>query len=181
MNYQIDFAHSNIGFSVRHMMITKVRGQFDKFSGEVSLDEQNPENTTVHIVIDASSINTREGQRDAHLSSPDFLDTAQYPELIFDSRRVEVLDETHAILTGDLTIRGVTKEVSMDVDFSGKATSPWGSVQYGFTGHTVINRKDWGLTWNKALETGGMLVGEDITIDIELELIQVPETEAAAK
>lgn len=177
MSYQIDNAHSQIQFTVRHMMISRVRGWFEKFSGEFEIDENNPADSKIDVRIEAASINTREPQRDAHLRSPDFLDAEKYPYLTFTSKRVEVLDSTHAKLYGDLTIRDVTHEVAMDVEYNGQAKSPWGTTSLGFNGHTVINRKDWDLTWNKALETGGVLVGEEITIDIELELVQVVEAE----
>lgn len=177
MSYQIDNAHSQIQFTVRHMMISRVRGWFEKFSGEFDIDEQNPSVSSVNVQIEAASINTRDDQRDAHLRSPDFLDAESYPYMTFTSTRVEVLDKTHARLYGDLTIRDITREVEMDVEYTGQAKSPWGTTSLGFNGHTVINRKDWNLTWNKALETGGMLVGDDLTIDIELELIQVAEPE----
>lgn len=183
MSYQIDNAHSQVQFTVRHMMISKVRGWFEKFEGSVELNEAKPANTKVDVRIETASINTREAARDGHLRSADFFESEKYPYMTFKSTRVEVLDSTTARLYGDLTIKDVTNPVVLDVEYSGSAKSPWGSTSYGFSGHTVINRKDWGLTWNKGLETGGVLVGDDITIDIELELVQVPEkqAEAAAK
>jgi len=180
MKTAIDFTHSQIQFTVRHMMISKVRGTFEKFDGVIDLNPDRPQDTRVEVQIDASSINTRDANRDAHLRSPDFLNAEQYPHLTFKSTSVEVISPTTARLNGDLTIRGVTKPVSMDVEFAGKARSPWGVEAYGFTAHTEINRKDWGLVWNQALETGGVLVGEEISIDIELELTVQPEAEAAA-
>lgn len=179
MAYQIDTTHSQVQFTTRHMMIAKVRGWFEKFEGTVELDEENPANTTVNVRIDASSINTREPQRDAHLRSPDFLAADDYPFLVFQSKDVELIDDRNARLIGDLTIRDITREVVLDVEYSGSAKSPWGTTSYGFSGATVINRKDWNLTWNKTLETGGWLVGEEINIDIELELVKVPETQNA--
>ncbi len=179
MSYKLDNAHSQIQFTVRHMMISKVRGWFEKFDGTFDLNEQDPAKTSIEVKIDAASINTREPQRDGHLRSPDFFNAEQYPYLTFMSTRVDVLDSNHAKLYGDLTIRDVTKPVVIDVEFQGAAKSPWGASSYGFNGHTVINRKDWNLTWNVALETGGVLVGDEITIDIELELVQVPETAPA--
>ena len=178
--YQIDYSHSQIQFTVRHMMISKVRGWFEKFEGEVNLDEQNPANTTVNIKIDASSINTRDEKRDGHLRSADFIESENHPYLTFISKRVDVTGPESAKLYGDLTIRGISHEVVLDVTYNGSAKSPWGTTSYGFNGHTVINRKDWNLTWNAALETGGVLVGDEITIDIELELVKVAETEATA-
>lgn len=176
MIWMIDPAHSRIEFLVRHMMISKVRGVFENFTGSVALDEENPENTAVEVEIDASSINTREERRDAHLRSADFLDAENYPTLTFRSKTVERLGENAARMTGELTIRGVTRPVVMDVEFNGIAKSPWGQESAGFTAHTAINRKDWGLTWNQALETGGVLVSDEIEINIELELIKQLES-----
>ena len=175
MLWMIDPAHSRIEFLVRHMMISKVRGVFEQFNGSVALDEDNPANTTVEVFIDAASLNTRDERRDAHLRSADFLDAENHPHLTFRSKKVERLGENTARMTGDLTIRGVTREVVMDVEFNGIAKSPWGQESAGFTAHTAINRKDWGLTWNQALETGGVLVGDEIEINIELELIKQVE------
>lgn len=180
MSWQIDTAHTHIQFSARHMMISKVRGEFDRFSGTVHLDENAPENTTVEVQIEAASVNTRNTDRDNHLKSPDFFNAAEYPYLTFRSTRVERTGDDTARLHGDLTIRDVTRPAVLDVVYLGQAKSPWGAISAGFNASTTINRKDWGLTWNVALETGGMLVGEDITIEIELELVKQPETETAA-
>ena len=180
MTWQIDPAHSSIQFTVRHMMISKVRGNFEKFSGTIDFTEENPANSTVAVEIDAASINTREEQRDGHLKSPDFLNVAEFPTLTFKSTRVEPSSSDEGKLIGDLTIRDITKEVVLDVEYVGKAKSPWGTTSAGFSGSTTINRTDWGLTWNQTLETGGILVGDKIKIDIELELIEVAEQEAVA-
>lgn len=178
MSWQIDLAHSQIQFSVRHMMISKVRGRFKSFNGSVELDEQNPSNSSVEVQIEAASIDTENTDRDVHLKSPDFLDAAQFPYLTFKSKRVEQSDASNGKIIGDLTIRGVTNEVVLDVEFAGKAKSPWGTTSAGFSAETKINRKDWGLTWNVGLETGGILVGEEITISIEVEVVeQVPASE----
>ncbi|HRQ37878.1 MAG TPA: YceI family protein [Chloroflexota bacterium] len=178
MTWQIDSAHSQIYFTVRHMMISKVRGQFESFTGTVNYNEENPTSTTVDIQIDAASLNTKEGQRDGHLKSPDFLDVANYPVVRFQSTKVEKTGEDTGKLYGELTIRDVTKPVVLDVEYAGQAQSPWGTVSAGFSGSTSINRKDWGLNWNQALETGGVLVADKIQIEIELELVKVPEAEA---
>jgi polyisoprenoid-binding protein YceI len=180
MPFQIDASHSEIQFSVRHMMVSKARGVFEKWSGTVALNPEHPEQTTVEVSIDASSINTRDGQRDGHLKSPDFLAVEQFPTLDFKSTRVEVTGKTTAKLYGDLTIRGVSKPVVVDVEYQGSAKSPWGTTSYGFSGSTKINREDWGLNWNAALETGGWLVGKEVQIDIELELVQAAEQAAQA-
>lgn len=179
MSWQIDSAHSEIQFTVRHMMISKVRGRFETFSGTVAYDEANPTNTIVDIAIDTNSINTREGQRDGHLRSPDFFNTELYPAITFQSTQVEQTAENKGKLIGNLTIRDVTKEVALDVTFEGKAQSPWGTTSIGFSATTKINRKDFNLTWNQALETGGVLVGDDVTINIELELVQQAEAQPA--
>lgn len=180
MSWKIDPAHSEITFSVRHLMVSNVRGRFERFSGVVNFDEENPQNSSVEVQIEAASINTREPQRDAHLRSPDFLNADQFPYLTFKSKRIEVLDDSHGRIIGDLTIRDVTREVTLDVVFNGKVKSPFGMMTAGFSASTKINRKDWGLVWNVALETGGVLVGEEINIQIELELIQELQTEQTA-
>jgi polyisoprenoid-binding protein YceI len=172
MSWQIDSAHALIEFSVTHMMIAKVRGRFNEFSGIVELNEDNPEKTNVSVEIDVSSIDTRNKQRDDHLRSPDFFNIAEYPKIVFKSTNVEVLGEKKATLTGDLTIKNITKPVSLDVVFNGMSKSPMGTTSAGFSAHGKINRKDWELTWNQSLETGGVLVGDDIDINIEIELIK---------
>ena len=180
MSWMIDSAHTEANFAVRHMMISNVRGQFQKVAGTVEFDVANPANTLVDVQIEAASISTREAQRDGHLRSPDFLDAEKYPYLTFKSKRVEVKDATHARLIGDLTIRDVTKEVALDVEYNGSARSPWGTTSAGFSAKTAIKRKEWNLNWNVALETGGWLVGDDVHINIELEIVQQPEAAPAA-
>jgi len=177
MAWQIDQSHSHIQFSAKHMMIATVRGRFEKFTGTVEGDEQNPTAAKVNVQIEAASLDTREERRDAHLRSPDFFNVDQYPSITFTSTRVEQVDATHARLIGDLTIRDVTKAVVLDVEYEGQAKSPWGTVSAGFSAQTKINRKEWGLNWNVALETGGWLVGDQITINIELELVKQVEQE----
>jgi polyisoprenoid-binding protein YceI len=179
MSWKIDPAHSQINFAVRHMMISNVHGRFENFSGAVELDEQNPANSSVEVQIEAASINTREPQRDAHLRSPDFLNADQFPYLTFKSKHIEIVDEAHGRIIGALTIRDTTQEVALEVEYSGMAKSPWGTMNAGFAATTKISRKDWGLLWNVALETGGWLVGDEVKIDIELEIIKQPETAAA--
>jgi polyisoprenoid-binding protein YceI len=179
MSWTIDTAHSEVNFTARHMMISNVRGRFEKFSGTVDFDEANPANTKVRVEIDAASIYTREPQRDGHLRSADFFNVEQYPVITFQSKRVELLDERRARLIGDLTIRDVTREIALDVEYSGMSQSPWGTTNAGFTASTQINRKDWGLTWNVALETGGWLVSDEIKIDLDLEIIRQAEAAPA--
>jgi polyisoprenoid-binding protein YceI len=180
MSWKIDPAHSQITFSVRHMMISNVHGRFDKFNGTVEFDEKNPTQSLVDIQIDAASINTLEPNRDGHLKSPDFFNVAKYPEITFKSKRVVVTSEKSGKLYGDLTIMNTTKEVVLDVEYSGTAKSPYGTMSAGFEGSTKISRKDWGLTWNVTLETGGWLVGDVIHVNIELEIVKQPEMEAVA-
>lgn len=175
MSWQVDQSHTHVNFTARHMMISKVRGEFMKYDIDVAFNEETPTKTTVDVKIYADSINTRDNQRDAHLRSPDFLNADSFPVISFKSKRVEQSNPNTGRLIGDLTIRDVTREVALDVDYSGLAKSPWGTISAGFSGSTTINRKDWGLTWNQALETGGFLVGDQINIEIELELVQIPE------
>lgn len=175
MAWQIDTAHSEILFSARHMMISKVRGRFEEFDGTIDFNEQEPAKSTVDVTIDVASINTRNVDRDGHLKSADFLNAEQFPTITFRSTRVEPTSTTTGKLHGDLTISGETREVVLDVEYAGQAQSPWGSTSAGFSGTTTIDRRDFGLTWNAALETGGVLVGNDINVDIELELIKQEE------
>jgi polyisoprenoid-binding protein YceI len=180
MNWQIDNAHSEINFSVRHMMISNVRGRFESFIGEVNFDEDNPANTTVEVKIDASSINTHEPKRDGHLRSQDFLYEEKYPYLIFRSKRVEIMGKNRARLFGDLTVRDLTREITLDVEYSGQAKSPWGTISAGFSAAGSLNRKNWNLNWNQALETGGVLVGDEIKFNVEVEIVKQPEPETEA-
>ena len=175
MTWQLDKAHSSINFSVRHMMISTVRGRFEEFDGTFDVNEAAPAQSKIEVKIRAASINTKEPQRDGHLRSPDFFDAEKYPTITFKSTRVEKSDDRRARLIGDLTIKDVTKQVALDVEYAGQAKSPWGTINAGFTASTNINRKDWGLTWNQVLETGGVLVGDEITINIELELVKQAE------
>ena len=178
MSWKIDPSHSEITFSIRHMMITNVRGRFEDFTGTVEFDEQNPANSLVDVKIAANSISTRDPKRDAHLKSPDFLNADQYPYLTFKSRKITLVDATHARLVGDLTIRESTQSVTLEVEYNGQSKSPWGTTSAGFSARTTLNRKDWDLTWNVALETGGWLVGDEMSVNIELELVKQLEAEA---
>lgn len=180
MTWTIDNSHSEINFTVRHMMISNVRGRFEKFTGEVNFNEAQPTLSSVNVQIDAASINTKEEKRDAHLRSDDFFGADKYPYLTFKSTRVEAVDANNGKIYGDLTIRDVTRPVVLDVEYAGMAKSPWGTMSAGFTASTKISRKEWGLEWNAALETGGVLVGDEIKINIELEIVKQPEAEAVA-
>jgi len=172
MTWKIDAAHSHIQFSVRHMMISKVRGEFADFGGTINFDENDPEATSVHVEIDAASIDTGVEDRDNHLRSEDFLKVEEYPTITFESKRVELVGDRRARLVGDLTIRGRSREVELDVELQGIAKSPWGNYSAGFSASASFNRKQWGLEWNQALETGGVLVGDKVNVDIEVELVK---------
>lgn len=172
MPWQMDKAHTDIQFAIRHMMISTVRGRFEQFSGTFDVDEADPTRSKIEVEIQVASINTKEPQRDTHLRSSDFFDIEKYPTITFKSTRIERIDENHGRVIGDLTIKDITREVSLDVEYVGQAKSPYGIISAGFMATTKINRKDWGLTWNVALETGGVLVGDEVKIDVELELMK---------
>jgi len=180
--YEIDAAHSGANFSVKHMMVSNVRGAFSKVTGTANIDEKDITKSTVEAVIDATTINTNEPKRDEHLKSPDFFDTAKYPTITFKSTKVEKAGQNLKV-SGDLTMHGVTKPVVLDVEgFTTEAKDPWGNTKRGGTATTKINRKDFGLGWNKVLETGGVAVGEEIaiTLDLELNKKQAPAATPAA-
>ncbi len=176
-NWQVDGAHSSVNLTVRHMVISKVRGRFTRWNAKLALDTADLPRSSVDVEIDAASIDTGVADRDNHLRSPDFLDAAKYPSLRYRSRRVEALSPDRLKVVGDLTIRDVTREVVLDVDYGGQGKDPWGNQRAGFTATASINRKDFGLTWNQALETGGVLVADRVDIEIELQAIK----QAAAK
>jgi polyisoprenoid-binding protein YceI len=172
VTYTIDPAHSTAGFKVRHMMVANVRGEFSKVTGTVVFDPGAPENSRVETHIDVASLHTRDEQRDAHLKSADFLDAEKYPEITFVSKKIKGSDGEWKV-TGDLTIHGVTREVTLDVEGPApEAKDPWGNIKSGASAVTKINRKDFGLEWNVALETGGLLVGEEVTITLEVEFLR---------
>jgi polyisoprenoid-binding protein YceI len=171
-SWSIDPAHTHVEFAVRHMMITTVKGRFGIVQGTVRIDEDHHSRSEVEITIDADSIDTREAQRDAHLKSADFFDVEKYPKLTFKSTRVSDVKGDDFKLHGDLTIHGVTHPVTLDVTAEGRGKDPWGAERAGFTARTQIKRSDYGLTWNQALETGGLLVGDDIKINLDVELVK---------
>lgn len=171
--WNIDPVHSVAEFKVKHMMISNVKGEFTRLSGVLTLDEANVTRSKVEATIDAASITTRDPQRDAHLQSADFFDAVKYPTLSFRSTSVERKREGELVLKGDLTMHGVTQPVTLAVEGpSPAAKDPWGNLRIGLSAETKINRKDFGLTWNSALESGGILVGEDITIMLDVEFIK---------
>jgi polyisoprenoid-binding protein YceI len=170
--YQIDPSHSAAHFSVRHMMISNVRGEFTKVSGKMLYDPDNPTQATIEAIIDTGSINTRDAQRDGHLKSSDFLDVEKFPTIEFHSTSVKC-EDGGLVVTGNLTIHGVTNSVKLEVDGpTPEVRDPWGNVRVGASATTKIDRKEFGLTWNSALETGGLLVGEEVKITIELEAVR---------
>jgi len=175
--WHIDPRHTLAEFSVRHMMLSKVRGQFTGVSGTIVDANEDPKYSSVKAAVDVTTLVTGDPQRDEHLRSPDFFDVAKYPSITFESRRVTGPRE-HFTVTGDLTIRGRTREVTLDVKLNGTATNPMGQTVAGFTAGTEINRKDFGLNWNIALEAGGFLVGDTATIEIELEAVREDPTAA---
>ena len=170
--YVLDPAHTRVGFVARHAMMTKVRGQFNEFEGTAVVDGTDLTRSTVQLTIQAASIDTRNEQRDGHLRSNDFLAMEEYPQITFVSTAVETTGPTSFDVTGDLTIKGVTNSVTIPFEFEGAATDPFGNQRVGFEGSVVINRKDYGVTWNAALETGGVLVSEKITLEFEVSAIK---------
>jgi polyisoprenoid-binding protein YceI len=171
-NWQVDGAHSAVNLAVRHMVISKVRGHFGKWSAKLALDTSDLTKSSVEVDVQAASIETGVADRDTHLRSPDFLDVAKYPTLRYRSRRVDAVSKDRLRVVGDLTIRDVTREVALDVEYGGQGKDPWGKTRIGFTATTSINRKDFGLTWNQALETGGVLVADRVDIEIEIQAIR---------
>lgn len=169
--WRIDPAHTTVGFVARHLMVTKVRGRFADVDGVARIAEQ-PEDSTVEVTIGAASIDTRSEDRDAHLRSPDFLDVERFPTLTFRSTGVRYEGGEHWKLDGELTVKDVTRPVTLDVEYEGQSPDPWGGRRAGFTATTEIDREDWGLTWNVALETGGVLVSRKIKLELEVQLVQ---------
>jgi polyisoprenoid-binding protein YceI len=171
--WKIDPAHSAVEFKVKHMMISNVKGQFTGITGVLNLDEADVTHSRVEGVIEAASISTRDAQRDAHLKSSDFFDVDKFPTLSFKSRRITRAGDGELAVTGDLTIHGVTRNVAFTVEGpTAPAKDPWGNVRMGLSATTKISREDFGLTWNAALETGGILVGDDVTITLDLQFVK---------
>jgi polyisoprenoid-binding protein YceI len=171
MAWEIDPAHSQATFAVKHMMISTVKGHFNVISGHLHIDEQNPANSWVDAQVDAKSVDTRDPKRDAHLRSPDFFDAEKYPTLNFKSTKVERIEGNEYRVLGDLTIHGVTRPVAFKAEYAGQGKDPWGGQRAGLSATTKINRKEWGLTYNQALEAGGVLVGDEVKIEIDLEAV----------
>ena len=170
--WELDPTHSSVEFSAKHMKITTVKGRFTKVQGTIITDLSDHTKASIDVTIDASTVDTHDAQRDGHLKSPDFLDVATFPTITFKSKRVLAEDTVHLNVVGDLTIHGVTREVELDTEINGIGTSPQGVTVGGFTANTVINRKDFGLVWNVALEAGGFLVSDEIKISIDGEAVK---------
>jgi polyisoprenoid-binding protein YceI len=171
MAWEIDAAHSQATFAVRHMMISTVKGHFNVLSGNLHIDEQNPANSWVEAQVEAASIDTRDANRDGHLRSPDFFDAEKYPVITFKSSKVEHIDGNEYKVTGNLTIRDVTKPLVLKAEYTGQNKDPWGNTRAGLTATGKIDRTEFGMTFNTALETGGVMVGNEVKIEIDLEAV----------
>jgi polyisoprenoid-binding protein YceI len=170
--WEIDASHTNLGFSARHAMVAKVRGSFTDFAGSIIIDSDQPDSSNAVVTVKTGSLTTSNDERDGHLKSDDFLNIEQFPELSFASTKIAHTDGNDFTLTGDLTIRGTTHPVSVEVSYIGVHTDPWGGTRIGFEGHTEISRKDFGLTWNVALEGGGVLVADKVKIELDVEAVK---------
>jgi polyisoprenoid-binding protein YceI len=171
-HYAIDTTHSELAFTVRHMMFAKVRGQFKSWKGELAYDAADPAASRVEVEVDTTSIDTRENQRDTHLRSADFFDAEQFPKMTFKSKAIEPSGKGRYLLVGDLTIRDTTRELRLEVEETGRGKDPWGNDRIGFSAKASLSRSDWGLRWNQALETGGVLVSKKLKVEIELQLVK---------
>ncbi len=178
--HNIDVTHSEIGFTVRHMMFAKVRGQFKKWTANLAFDGADPTKSKVVVEIEAASIDTREAQRDGHLRSADFFDAEKFPKITFKSKRIVAAGGAHYLVTGDLTIRDATHEVTLDVEQTGSGKDPWGNDRLGFRASGSIERSKWGLVWNQLLEAGAVLVSYKVEIDVEAQVVVAAEPKAAS-
>lgn len=169
--FDVDASHSGIGFAVKHMVVSTVRGTFDDYTASFEFDAADPASLKGSATVKTASINTRNGKRDDHLRGPDFFDAAQFPEITFATTRTEATADG-VVLHGNLTMRGVTKEIALPVTINGPVTDPWGNVRVGFEGKAKINRKDWGINWSKAMDNGSLVVSDEVTLDIAIEGIQ---------
>ena len=169
--WAIDAGHSNVEFAVKHLMISTVRGRFSDVTGTIQLDSDDPANSTIDVAINVASIDTRQEQRDEHLRSADFFDAASFPTLTFKSTGIR-RDSVNFLVDGDLTIRGVTKPMTLRATEEGRTHDPWGGERIGYSGSTKINRRDFGLTWNQVLEAGGFAVGDEVKITVDVELVK---------
>ncbi|MCW2612332.1 MAG: hypothetical protein QOC93_435 [Actinomycetota bacterium] len=172
-DYEFDIAHTRIGFAARHAMVTSVRGAFNEFEGTAHLDAADLSRSSARVVLKVASIDTGSEQRDGHLRSADFFDVETYPETTFVATGFERVDDEEFRVTGDLTVKDVTKPVTVDLTFNGSARDPFGNLRAGFEGTATVNRKDWGLTWNAALETGGFLVSDKIKLEFDVSAVKL--------
>jgi polyisoprenoid-binding protein YceI len=178
-SWQFDLSHSSVQFHVRHLMVSKVHGRFHKWSGTLEIDPADLTRSHIEVAVDAASIDTQEPKRDDHLRSPDFFDVASFPQLTFKSTAIEQRAPGDYAVTGDLTIHGITRSVKLSVEGGETVKDPWGGIRTGFSAKTTISRKDFGLTWNVALETGGFVVGDKVEITLEIEAIKKAASVAA--
>jgi polyisoprenoid-binding protein YceI len=177
-SWSIDASHSTVGFSVRHMMVTNVKGTFGKFTAKVDGSPAEPATAKISATVEVASVDTRDAKRDEHLRSADFFDTGKFPEMTFTSTKVEKTSATTAKVTGNLTLRGVTKPVVLDVEYTSPVKNPWGKTVVGASATGKINRKDFGVNWSKSLDGGGLVVGDEVTIQLDLQFVK---SEAPAK
>jgi len=171
-DYDIDPTHSRLGFAAKHAMVATVRGQFQVYSGQVHLDEQNPENSWAKVEIDVASVDTGNADRDGHLRTADFFDVERFPKITFASTKAERVDEDTYALTGDLTINDTTKPVTVEFELTGTSNDPWGNFRTGFEGKATVNRRDWGLQWNVGLDKGGVLVSEKVKLEFDIAAVK---------
>ena len=175
-DYQLDVAHSRLGFVARHAMVTKVRGSFKEFEGHAHLDAADPSKSSAEVTIRVASVDTEQEQRDAHLRNSDFFDAENYPTMSFKSTSAEKVGDNTYRLNGDLTVKDTTKPITIDFEFTGTAKDPYGNLRAGFEGQATINRKDWGLNWNAALETGGFLVSDRVVLEFDVSAVKLTPT-----
>jgi len=171
-SYDIDAGHSRIGFATKHAMVTTVRGQFTSYTAEVTLDEETPANSRIRVEIDTDSVDTRNADRDAHLKSPDFFDVENFSKIVFESTKVEKTDDDVYTVIGNLTVKDKTQPVSVEFELTGTADDPWGNFRAGFEGKATVNRRDFGLEWNLALDKGGVLVGEKVKLEFDIAAVK---------
>jgi polyisoprenoid-binding protein YceI len=177
--WNVDLTHSGVGFAVRHMVVSKTRGRFTRWNATLLLDDADLTKSRISAEIEVDSIDTGLADRDAHLRSADFFDAARFPRMTFEGRSIARVDDERYRVTGDLTIRGTTRPVVLDVEFGGRARDPWGNERTGFVAHTHVDRREFGLQWNQVLETGGVLVGDKVEIHLEVEAIAAAAAQAA--
>ncbi len=178
--YTIDASHSLVGFSVKHMLVTNVKGRFKDYSGTLVYDEKDPTKSSVNVAIKTASITTDNEKRDEHLRAPDFFDAQTYPEITFKSTKIEKRGDG-LVMIGALTMRGVAKQVEIPVTINGTVQDPWGNTRIGAEGGTKVNRQDYGINWNKAMDNGGLVVGNDVTIDLQIEFVKAQEDDKKKK